>query len=81
MLKGWFDCVFVNGGLYMGSCCYDCGYFCGWWVICLVMIGVLVVMFGLGGCSGDIGLLLWLIYYLLYYMGYDVLLLVFVYGV
>ena len=29
MLKGWFDRVFVNGGLYTSSMRYDRGYFRG----------------------------------------------------
>ncbi|MCM3320563.1 NAD(P)H-dependent oxidoreductase, partial [Staphylococcus warneri] len=73
MLKGWFDRVFVNGGLYTGSRRYDRGHFRGRRAICSVTTGAPAATFGPGGRSGDIGLLLWPIHYSLHYMGYDVL--------
>ncbi|WP_321948095.1 NAD(P)H-dependent oxidoreductase [Burkholderia cenocepacia] len=81
MLKGWFDRVFVNGGLYTGSRRYDRGHFRGRRAICSVTTGAPAATFGPGGRSGDIGLLLWPIHYSLHYMGYDVLSPVLAHGV
>ncbi|WP_240327331.1 NAD(P)H-dependent oxidoreductase [Burkholderia sp. IDO3] len=81
MLKGWFDRVFVNGGLYTGSRRYDHGHFRGRRAICSVTTGAPAATFAPDGRSGDIDLLLWPIHYSLYYMGYDVLKPVLAHGV
>ncbi|WP_239511447.1 NAD(P)H-dependent oxidoreductase [Burkholderia sp. JP2-270] len=81
MLKGWFDRVFVNGGLYTGGRRYDRGHFRGRRAICSVTTGAPAATFGPNGRSGDIDLLLWPIHYSLHYMGYDVLRPVLAHGV
>ncbi|WP_323120483.1 NAD(P)H-dependent oxidoreductase [Burkholderia alba] len=73
MLKGWFDRVFVNGGLYTGSRRYDRGQFHGRRAMCSVTTGAPAATFGPEGRSGNINLLLWPIHYSLHYMGYSVL--------
>ncbi len=73
MLKGWFDRVFVNGGLYTSTMRYDCGYFRGKRAICSVTTGAPAAVMGPGGRGGDIELLLWPIQYSLHYMGFAVL--------
>ncbi|GHB06565.1 NAD(P)H-dependent oxidoreductase [Modicisalibacter luteus] len=73
MLKGWFDRVFVYGGLYTGRQRYDQGHFRGRRAICSVTTGAPQTAFGPGGRGGDIERLMWPIHYSLYYMGYDVL--------
>lgn len=73
LLKGWFDRVFVYGGLYTGKCRYDTGHFQGRRAICSVTTGAPATAFGPGGRGGDIERLLWPIHYSLYYMGFTVL--------
>lgn len=73
MLKGWFDRVFVNGGLYTSAMRYDRGYFRGKRAICSVTTGAPAPAFEPGGRGGDIELLLWPIQYSLHYMGFAVL--------
>jgi NAD(P)H dehydrogenase (quinone) len=73
MLKGWFDRVFVNGGLYTSTMRYDRGYFRGGRAICSVTTGAPASAMGPGGRGGDIEQLLWPIQYSLYYMGLAVL--------
>lgn len=73
MLKGWFDRVFVNGGLYTSSMRYDRGYFRGKRAICSVTTGAPAAVMGPGGRGGDIEQLLWPIQYSLYYVGFAVL--------
>ena len=73
MLKGWFDRVFVSGGLYTSTMRYDRGYFRGKQVICSVTTGAPEAAFGPHGRGGDIEQLLWPIQYSLYYMGFAVL--------
>ncbi|SDS08252.1 NAD(P)H dehydrogenase (quinone) [Halopseudomonas xinjiangensis] len=73
MLKGWFDRVFVYGGLYSGKMRYDTGRFGTKRVICSVTTGAPAPTFGRHGRSGDIVRLLWPIHYSLYYLGLQVL--------
>lgn len=73
ILKGWFDRVFVYGGLYTGRCRYDNGHFRGKRAICSVTTGAPAKAFSPGGRGGDIAMLMWPIHYSLYYMGFDVL--------
>lgn len=73
MLKGWFDRVFVYGGLYTGKRRYDRGHFRGRRAICSVTTGGPAATFAHDGRGGDIELLTWPINYSLYYMGFDVL--------
>lgn len=73
MLKGWFDRVFVSGGLYSSAMRYDRGYFRGKRAICSVTTGAPETAFGPGGRGGDIECLLWPIHYSLHYMGFAVL--------
>jgi len=72
MLKGWFDRVFVSGGLYTSRMRYDTGYFRGKRAICSVTSGAPEAAFGPGGRGGDIDALMWPIQYSLHYMGFDV---------
>jgi NAD(P)H dehydrogenase (quinone) len=74
MIKGWFDRVFVGGGLYTSSMRYDRGYFKGQRAICSVTSGAPLNTFtrqGRGG--GDIDTLLHPLHYSLHYMGFTVL--------
>lgn len=73
ILKGWFDRVFLSGGLYTSRMRYDCGYFLGKRAICSVTSGAPTAAFGPGSRGGDVGTLLWPIQYSLYYMGFSVL--------
>lgn len=74
MLKGWFDRVFVSGGLYTSKMRYDRGYFRGRRAICAVTSGAPVETFTAKGRSGGtIETLLHSINYSLYYMGFSVL--------
>jgi len=73
MLKGWFDRVFVSGGLYSSTLRYDRGHFRGKRAMLSVTSGAPAEAFGPGGRGGDIGQLLWPIHYSLHYMGFAVL--------
>jgi NAD(P)H dehydrogenase (quinone) len=73
MLKGWFDRVLVNGGLYTSAMRYDRGYFCGKRAICSVTTGAPASAFGAGARGGDIDHLLWPLHYSLHYVGFSVL--------
>lgn len=73
MLKGWFDRVFVNGGLFTGRMRYDRGYFRGKHALCSVTTGAPEAAFGDMGRGGDMDTMLWPIQYSLYYMGFSVL--------
>lgn len=73
MLKGWFDRVFVGGGLYTSKMRYDRGYFKGKKAICSVTSGAPLSTFtenGRGG--GEIETLLRSINFSLHYMGFTV---------
>ncbi|RXJ80756.1 NAD(P)H-dependent oxidoreductase [Arcobacter sp. F2176] len=74
MLKGWFDRVFVSGGLYTSKMRYDKGYFKGKKAICSVTSGAPKATFtknGRGG--GKIEVLLKSMNFSLHYMGFTVL--------
>ena len=73
MLKGWFDRVFVNGGLYTSAMRYDRGYFRGRKAVCSVTTGAPEGAFGPGSRGGDIDQILWSTHYSLHYMGFQVL--------
>lgn len=73
MLKGWFDRVFISGGLYNSRMRYDEGYFRGRRAICSVTSGAPAETFGPGRRGGDPETLLWPIQYSLHYMGFSVL--------
>ena len=73
MLKGWFDRVFVSGGLYTSEMRYDRGYFRGRRAVCSVTTGAPEVAFGPGSRGGDIDRILWSTHYSLHYMGFHVL--------
>ena len=73
MLKGWFDRVFVNGGLYTSEMRYDRGYFRDRRAVCSVTTGAPEVAFGPGSRGGDIERILWSTHYSLHYMGFHVL--------
>ncbi len=73
MLKGWFDRVFVSGGLYTSTMRYDRGHFRGRRAILSVTTGAPAGSFAPGGRGGDIDHLLWPIQYSLHYMGFTVL--------
>lgn len=81
ILKGWFDRVFVSGGLYTSKMRYDRGYFRGKRAVLSVTTGAPEAAFGSSGRGGDIDLLLWPIQYSLYYMGFSVLPAFVAYGV
>ncbi len=73
ILKGWFDRVFVYGGLYSGSMRYDRGYFRGKRAICSVTTGSPKEAFMPFGRAGNMVEWLWPIHSSLNYVGYDVL--------
>ncbi len=73
MLKGWFDRVFVSGGLYTSTMRYDQGYFRGKRAICSVTTGAPEAAFDGIGRGGNMDTMLWPIHYSLYYMGFTVL--------
>ncbi len=73
MLKGWFDRVFINGGLYTSTMRYDRGYFRGKRAICSVTTGAPEAAFEGNGRGGNMETMLWPIQYSLYYMGFAVL--------
>ena len=74
MLKGWFDRVFVAGGLYKSKMRYSKGYFKGKRAICSVTSGAPITTFtDRGRAGGTIETLLHTINYSLHYMGFSVL--------
>ncbi|MGD8708757.1 MAG: NAD(P)H-dependent oxidoreductase [Ectothiorhodospiraceae bacterium] len=73
MLKGWFDRVFVYGGMYSGRMRWDRGRYHGRRAICSVTTGGPAPTFSRTGRSGAIELLMWPIHCSLYYLGYSVL--------
>lgn len=73
MLKGWFDRVFLNGGLYTSTMRYDRGYFRGKRAMCSVTTGAPAAAFVDDGRGGNMDVMLWPIQYSLYYMGFSVL--------
>ncbi len=73
ILKGWFDRVFVNGGLYTSTMRYDRGYFRGRTALCSITTGAPEVAFGRDSRAGDIERILWSTHFSLHYMGFHVL--------
>lgn len=73
ILKGWFDRVFVSGGLYTSRMRYDAGYFRGKRAMCSVTSGAPAEAFVAGGRGGEIDQILWSTQFSLYYLGFDVL--------
>ncbi len=73
ILKGWFDRVFVSGGLYTSSMRYSRGYFRGKKAVCSVTTGAPEIAFGFGSRGGHIDQILWSTHYSLHYMGFRVL--------
>lgn len=74
MLKGWFDRVFVAGGLYTSKMRYSTGYFKGKKAICSVTSGAPITTFtDRGRAGGTIESLLHTLNYSLHYMGFTVL--------
>lgn len=73
MLKGWFDRVFVSGGLYTSKMRYDQGYFRGKRALCSVTSGAPEPSFVTGGRGGSLDEILWSTQFSLHYMGFSVL--------
>lgn len=73
ILKGWFDRVFVSGGLYTGRMRYDAGYFRGKRALVSVTTGAPAAAFGPGARGGDMTTMLWPVEYSLHYLGFAVL--------
>jgi len=73
ILKGWFDRVFVSGGLYNSRMRYDTGYFRGKRALVSVTTGAPEAAFGPGARGGDFDTMLWPVHYSLHYLGFDVL--------
>ncbi|MFC0269134.1 NAD(P)H-dependent oxidoreductase [Kushneria aurantia] len=81
MLKGWFDRVFVYGGLYSGQRRFDRGPLSSRRALCSVTTGGPRETFSTYGRSGDITTFMWSLHCSLYYVGFDVLAPQIVYGV
>jgi len=73
MLKGWFDRVFVNGGVYTSSMRYERGCFRGRRALCSVTTGAPEAAFGAGARGGEVERILWSTHYSLHYLGFEVL--------
>lgn len=74
MLKGWFDRVFVAGGLYTSKMRYSKGSFRGKRAMCSVTSGAPITTFtDRGRAGGTIESLLHTLNYSLHYMGFTVL--------
>jgi len=74
MLKGWFDRIFVAGGLYTSKMRYSDGYFKGKRAMCSVTSGAPITTFtDRGRAGGTIESLLHALNYSLHYMGFTVL--------
>lgn len=73
ILKGWFDRVFVSGGVYSSRMRYDHGYFRGKRAMISVTSGAPEEAFGSGARAGDPEVMLWPIQYSLHYLGFRVL--------
>lgn len=81
MLKGWFDRVFVYGGMYTGTRRFDRGMLKGRRALFAFTTGAPETTFGPYGRSGDITTLMWPLHCSLYYVGLSVLAPHMVYGV
>ncbi len=73
VLKGWFDRVFVYGGIYTSTERYDRGRFKGKRALLAATTGGPKPTFGHNGRNGDIELLMWPMNMTLAYIGYAVL--------
>jgi len=73
MLKGWFDRVFVYGGVYKSDMRFEKGRFVGKRAMLSVTVATSAETYAHDGRSGDIDLLLWPIHFTLAYVGFDVL--------
>lgn len=73
ILKGWFDRVFLNGGIYTSTCRYDRGHFRGRRALVSVTSGAPAQAFGPQARGGDPDTMLWPIHYSLHYLGFAVL--------
>nr|WP_272209720.1 NAD(P)H-dependent oxidoreductase [Marinicella sp. W31]MDC2875544.1 NAD(P)H-dependent oxidoreductase [Marinicella sp. W31] len=73
ILKGWFDRVFVSGGLYTSRMRYDTGYFRGKRALVSVTSGAPEAALGPGARGGDFETMLWPLQYSLHYLGFSVL--------
>lgn len=73
ILKGWFDRVFLSGGLYTSRMRYDAGYFRGRRALLSVTSGAPQAAFGPGARGGDPEVMLWPLQYSLHYLGFEVL--------
>ncbi|EKF18148.1 NAD(P)H-dependent oxidoreductase [Nitratireductor pacificus] len=73
ILKGWFDRVFVNSGLYTSRMRYDTGYFRERRAMVSVTTGAPESAFGAGARGGNFETMLWPIHYSLHYLGFEVL--------
>lgn len=73
ILKGWFDRVFLSGGLYTSRMRYDTGYFRGKRALVSVTTGAPEAAFGPGARGGDFDTMLWPVHYSLHYLGFEVL--------
>jgi NAD(P)H dehydrogenase (quinone) len=73
MLKGWFDRVFVSGGIYTSRMRYDTGYFRQRKAMVSVTTGAPEESFGPGARGGDLETMLWPVHYSLHYLGFSVL--------
>jgi NAD(P)H dehydrogenase (quinone) len=73
ILKGWFDRIFVYGGLYRSDMRYDKGYFRGKRAMLSISTGAPESTYAYNGRNADIELLLWPTNFTLYYMGFTIL--------
>lgn len=73
ILKGWFDRVFLNGGIYTSRKRYDAGHFRGRRALVSVTSGAPEAAFGPGARGGDPEVMLWPVQYSLHYLGFSVL--------
>jgi NAD(P)H dehydrogenase (quinone) len=73
ILKGWFDRVVVNGGLYTSQTRYNTGYFRGRKAMISVTTGAPEKAFGPGSRGGDFDTMLWPVQYSLHSLGYSIL--------
>jgi NAD(P)H dehydrogenase (quinone) len=81
MMKGWFDRVFVFGGVYSSRQRFENGRFVGKRAMLSVTVGTSRDTYEHNGRSGDIDLLLWPVMFSLAYVGYRVLRPFIAYGV
>ncbi len=73
IMKGWFDRVFLSGGLYTSRKRYNTGHFLGKRALISITTGAPGTAFGPGARGGDFGVMLWPVHYSLHYMGFSVL--------